>query len=102
MLTGNPQVMIYDPSYVHQAPPTPTSRRNLKSLPLIGTKAYKMIMQLKNTRKLAVDKVFVSGGGNLAGQCREMSLRWIRQGVEQMVTTEKWVPGLIWERVNLA
>jgi hypothetical protein len=47
----------------------------------------------------------VSGGGNAAGQCREMSLRWIRQGVEQMVTTEKWEkgePGAQWERVNLA
>ena len=84
------------------APPTPTSRRNLKSLPLVGTKAYKVISELKGARKLAVERVFVGGGGNAAGQCREMSLRWIRQGVEQMVTTEKWEPGAQWERVNLA
>lgn len=66
------------------------------------TKAYKAISELKKARKLAVEKVFVGGGGNAAGQCREMSLRWIRQGVEQMVTTEKWELGVQWERVNLA
>ena len=48
-----------------------------------------MISELKGARKLAVERVFVGGGGNAARQCREMSLRWIRQGVEQMVTTEK-------------
>lgn len=61
-----------------------------------------MISELKNTRKLAVEKVFVGGGGNTAGRCREMSLRWIREGVEQMVTTEKWEFGVQWEQVNLA
>ena len=52
----------------------PTSRRNLKTIPLIGTKAYKVIAELERARKLAVEKVFVGGGGNVAGQCREMSL----------------------------
>jgi hypothetical protein len=64
-----------------------------------------VISELRGARKLAVARVFVGGGGNAAGQCREMSLRWIRQGVEQMVTTEKWEkgePGAQWERVNLA
>lgn len=95
-------MFIYDPSYIFIAPPTPTTRRNLKSYPLVGTKAYKVISVLKKARKLAVEKVFIGGGGNVAGQCREMSLQWIREGVEQMVTTEQWETGVQWERVNLA
>jgi len=101
-IANHGQVFIYDPSYTSAAPPTPTSRRNLKAIPLVGTKAYKIIAELKRARKLAVERVFVGGGGNAAGHCREMSLRWLRDGVEQMVTTEKWEFGIRWEQVNLA
>ena len=72
----------------------PTSRRNLKTIPLIGTKAYKVIAELERARKLAVEKVFVGGGGNIAGQYREMSLWWIWDRVEQMVIIEKWEFGI--------
>ena len=94
------QVYVYDPSY--EAPPSPTTRRNLKSLPLVGAKAYKMITELRNKRGLAIEEVFVGGGGNLEGDCRKMSLQWIRGGVEQMVTAEDWKQRVEWERVNLA
>jgi len=62
-----------------------------------------MIIQLRNTRHLTIDRVLVGGGGNQVAECRKMSLRWIRQGVEQMATTEEW-PAREgqWEQVNLA
>jgi hypothetical protein len=100
-LTAAPQVYIYDLSYVFEEPPTPRLRRDLKMLPLIGPKAYKMIKEIK-CRKLRVDKVFVGGGGNENEDCRKMSLWWMRQCVEQMLTTKRCDLPVKWEIVNFA
>ena len=74
-IANHGQVFIYDPSYTSAAPPTPTSRRNLKAIPLVGTRAYKIIAELKKARKLAVKRVFIGRGGNIVGYYREISLR---------------------------
>jgi hypothetical protein len=31
-----------------------------------------------------------------------MSLQWIKENVEEMITTEDWKPGDGWEKVNFA
>lgn len=73
-----------------QALLTPTSLRNLKSLPRIGTQAYNMLIELKSDQHSEFDRVFVGGGGNYTGQYRE----WM--------VTEDWEAGVDWEQVNLA
>lgn len=67
-----------------------------------------MIERLK-ARELRVEEYWVGGGGNWAsedggdeGRCRAMSLEWIKNNVEEMITTEDWKPGNGWERVNFA
>ena len=54
-IANHGQVFIYDPSYTSATPPTPTSRRNLKTIPLVGTKAYKIIAELKKAQLLVVE-----------------------------------------------
>lgn len=67
----------------------------------MGTKALKMLQALRNSRHLGIDEVYIGGGGNTTGECRRMSLQWIRGLVTEMVTTEQWDKGQIrWERVN--
>jgi hypothetical protein len=67
----------------------------------MGTKAHKMLRAIQISRKLAIDEVYIGGGGNTAGDCRSMSLQWIRGLVTEMVTLEKWDIGQVeWERVN--
>jgi hypothetical protein len=46
--------------------------------------------------------VFVGGGGNENEDCRKMSLWWMRQCVEQMLTTKRCDLALKWEIVNFA
>jgi hypothetical protein len=60
-----------------------------------------MITEIKGKQKLAITNVFVGGGGNTQGDCRKMSLKWVRGRVEEMVTNEKWnMKALAWEEVN--
>jgi hypothetical protein len=73
----------------------------LKSVPLVGTKAYKVIAALKK-RELRIDKIWMGGGANETGRCRAISLGWIKDGVEEMITTEDRQLGNSWEKVTLA
>lgn len=91
------QVYIYDPSYL---PPDNASRRKLKSVPLLGVRAYKVIAALKT--RCAIKEVWLGGGGNTEGHCRKMSLGWVKAGVEEMITMEKWTLGSGWEQVSFA
>jgi hypothetical protein len=59
-----------------------------------------VISELK--KRCAVEEIWLGGGGNTGGRCREMSLSWLRAGVEEMITAEKWTLGSGWERVNFA
>lgn len=60
-----------------------------------------MLREIRTRRNLAIDAVYIGGGGNEQGDCRKMSLQWIRGVVEEMVTTEDWDKRQIrWERVN--
>jgi hypothetical protein len=92
-------VYIYDPSYL---PPETPQRRNLKTIPLTGTKAYTVIGKLKK-RNLLVEEIWIGGGGNEDGRCREMSLEFIKTGVEKMMTLGVWEPlERDWEKVSFA
>ena len=76
-------------------------RRALRSIPLVGTRAHKMLREIRTRRHLAIDAVYIGGGGNEEGLCRRMSLGWIRSIVEEMVTKEQWDTTQIeWEQVN--
>ncbi|KAE9362508.1 hypothetical protein N431DRAFT_529048 [Stipitochalara longipes BDJ] len=93
------QAYIYDPSY-HPPDPNAAGTRKLKSIPLVGGMAYKVIKALKG-RGLKVKEYWVGGGGNESGRCRAMSLQWIKDNVEEM-TKGTWKPPTNWEKVNLA
>jgi hypothetical protein len=60
-----------------------------------------MIAEIQSKQKLAISNVYVGGGGNIEGDSRKMSLKWIRGLVEDMITNEKWnVAEVAWEEVN--
>lgn len=95
------QAYIYDPSYAADEAPANNQRRALRSIPMVGTKAHKMLREIRTRRNLAIDAVYIGGGGNVQGDCRKMSLKWIRGVVEEMVTTEDWDTWQVsWELVN--
>jgi hypothetical protein len=95
------QAYIYDPSYAADNGPASSQRRALRSIPLVGTKAHKILREIRTRRNLAIDAVYIGGGGNEQGDCRKMSLQWIRGVVEDMVTTEDWdTQQICWELVN--
>jgi len=81
---------IYDPSYDDDdrplAPPrNPSSRRRLNEMTMIGAKVGDLIRLLRDQRKLRVDKIFIGGGGNVGGDCRKMTLEWIKGWVEDLI-----------------
>jgi hypothetical protein len=77
---------VYDPSYDPTERPA-SGKRRLRDLPLIGSKAYKILIAIHTRTR--IDEVYVGGGGNVADACRRMSLDWIRKAVEAMVMHTK-------------
>jgi hypothetical protein len=60
-----------------------------------------MLREIRTRRNLAIDAVYIGGGGNREGDCRKMSLAWVRGIVEEMVTQGQWDATQIdWEQVN--
>lgn len=49
-----------------------------------------MLRELWNKRNLRIDELYIRGGGNEVGDCRKMSLQWIRGLVEEIVTNGQW------------
>ena len=45
-----------------------------------------MVRALWQKRNLVIDEAWVGGGGNVTGECRAMSLGWLRGVVEDLVT----------------
>jgi hypothetical protein len=52
---------------------------------MVGSKVADLIRLLRH-RGLAVDKIFISGGGNVAGDCRRMTLEWMKNWVRDLLT----------------
>jgi hypothetical protein len=60
-----------------------------------------MLREIRTRRQLAIDAVYIGGGGNVGGDYRKMNLQWIRGLVGEMVTTQRWDTRQVeWERVN--
>ena len=68
---------------------------------MIGSKASDLIRLLRH-RGLGVDKVFISGGGNVAGDCRRMTLEWIESWVRDLITgsPERSLSSDVWEELR--
>lgn len=77
---------MYDPSYDTTSKPA-LGKRRLRDIPLIGSKAYKIVTAIRE--RIKIDEVWVGGGGNVTDACRRMSLDWIRKAVEAMVMDTK-------------
>ena len=77
---------MYDPSYDPTERPA-SGKRRLRDIPLIGSKAYKILTAIHPRTR--IDEVYVGGGGNVTEACRRMSLGWIRKAVEAMVMYTK-------------
>ena len=80
---------MYDPSY-DPAERRASGKRRLRDVPLIGSKAYKILTAIH--ARTRIDEVYVGGGGNVTDACRRMSLDWIRKAVKAMVMYTK-TPG---------
>lgn len=94
------EAYIYDPAYKPPEQPQ-TGRRALRSFPLTGNKAHKVLSELRTKRKLTINEVYIGGGGNQAEDCRTTSLAWVRRLVDEMVRDKAWDVGqVVWERVN--
>lgn len=67
----------------------------------IGSKVGDLITAL-NARGLRVDKIFLSGGGGEAGDCRRMALEWIYSRVSNLVAGQPETPFTpdIWEELR--
>ena len=76
-------------------------------MPMIGAKVADLKKQLKDQRNLRVDKMYLSGGGNEDGDCRKMTLAWIKGWVGKILAGEPMpklsqMPGFAgeWEEVR--
>lgn len=69
---------------------------------MVGTKVGDLIRLLRTKRKLRVDKIFISGGGNVDGDCRRMTLEWIKGWVEDLVEgrSERELSAAEWEELR--
>ncbi len=95
-------VYLYDPSFVPQAPGAP--KRQLKDLPMCGTKATAIVSALRK-RGLKVEHVVVGGGENMGEDCRKHSLGWVVGLVEAVTVLGVGYEGFLgnweWEEVKL-
>jgi len=51
---------------------------------MVGAMADDLI-KLIRSRELVVERVYISGGGNEAGDCRRMTLEWIKSWVTNLI-----------------
>jgi hypothetical protein len=62
-----------------------------------------MVIERLKKRKLRIKEIWIGGGGNEDGRCREMSLDFIKAEVEKTITRGVWEPPeKDWEQVNFA
>ncbi len=65
---------------------------------MIGSKVDELIYLLRKQRKLRIERIFIGGGGNAEGNCRMMTLEWIKSFVldllegrpERTFTADMW------------
>jgi len=69
---------------------------------MIGSKVTDLIYLLRNKRKLRIDKIFIGGGGNMEGNCRRMTLEWIKSFVLDLLEgrPERSFTADIWEELR--
>jgi hypothetical protein len=70
---------------------------------MVGSKARETYTALK--KRIKVNEVYIGGGGGLEGDCRKMSLGWIRDCIRGEVAAatsivDRWQDQGRWERLT--
>ena len=67
---------------------------------MVGTKALELIYRIRKTQGLAINEIYMGGGGNEGGSCQAMCLDWIDSFARAYITGGAELDLASWERLN--